>query len=128
MVSDVIGLSEDVLKTDGNEAKTHRQIRILLILISLVLVQSSGCLPGPSSRLTQIGNQPPDFPRIHLDNNVCPSERLYKFLIQAGKGKIGPHAHADYIITKLDFDSDGVGGLMDFNIFKTRWLTTAPWE
>ena len=106
MVSDVIRLIDKVLKTDGNEAKTNRQTKILLITVSLVLVQLSGCSPAPSSPLTQIDREPPGFPQIRLDENICPSQRLYNFLKQAGKGKIGPHANADYMITRLDFDFD----------------------
>ncbi len=106
MVSDVIRSIDKVLKTDGNEAKTNRQTQILLIIISLVLVQLSGCSPAPSSPLTQIEREPPGFPQIRLDENICPSQRLYNFLKQAGKGKIGPHARADYMITRLDFDFD----------------------
>ena len=103
MVSDVIELVE---KTGSNKAKTNRQTKILLIILSLVLVQLSGCLPRPSSPLTQIEREPPDFPQIRLDNNACPSERLYNFLIQNSKGKIGPHPGADYVITRLDLDSE----------------------
>ena len=69
-------------------------------------MQSSGCSPAPSSPLTLIEREPPGFPQIRLDENICPSQRLYNFLKQAGKGKIGPHARADYIITRLDFDFD----------------------
>ena len=103
MVSDVIELVE---KTCGNKAQANRQPQILLITISLVLVQLSGCSPAPSSPLTQIDREPPGFPQIRLDENICPSQRLYNFLKQAGKGKIGPHANADYSITRLDLDSD----------------------
>jgi hypothetical protein len=106
MISGVTRLIDNVLKTDVNVAETHRQTQILLIMLSLALVQFSGCLPGPSSPLTQIEREPPAFPRIRLDNNICPSQRLYNFLIQASKGKIGSHANADYIITRLNFDSD----------------------
>ncbi|MHC4533054.1 MAG: hypothetical protein ACYS6K_03800 [Planctomycetota bacterium] len=104
--SDVIGLMDKVLKTDGNEAKTHRQNRILLIILVLILVQSSGCSPEPSSPLTQIKREPPDFPQIRLDENLCPSQRLYNFLKQTSKGKIGPHPGAVYSITRLDLDSE----------------------
>jgi hypothetical protein len=108
MDSHVIRSIDKVLRTDGNEGKTHRQTRILLVILVLVLVQLSGCLPAPSSPLTKLESEPPDFPLIRLDENVCPSQRLYKFLIKAGKGKIGPHENtdADYIITRLDFDSE----------------------
>jgi hypothetical protein len=73
-----------------------------------VLVQFSGCLPAPSSPLTQLASEPPDFPLIRLDSNVCPSQRLYDYLKRASRGKIGPHENtdADYIITRLDFDSE----------------------
>ncbi|MDT8300869.1 MAG: hypothetical protein RQ760_05240 [Sedimentisphaerales bacterium] len=93
-------------KIRNNKAKTDRQICILLIVISLVLVQLSGCSPAPSSPLTQIDREPPDFPQIRLNENICPSQTLYNFLKQAGKGKIGPHANADYSITRLELDSD----------------------
>ncbi|MCP4614671.1 MAG: hypothetical protein GY845_38820 [Planctomycetes bacterium] len=94
-------------KIRNNEAKTDRQqTKILLITVSVVLVQLSGCSPAPSSPLTQIDREPPDFPQIRLDENICPSQTLYNFLKQAGKGKIGPHPRADYMITRLDFDSD----------------------
>ncbi len=93
-------------KIRNNEAKTHRQTKVLLIILSLVLVQLSGCAPGPSAPLTRIESQPPDFPLIRLDNNVCPSQRLYNSLRQISKGKIGHHTNADYIITRLDFNSD----------------------
>ena len=106
MVSDIIKPTDKEMKTDGNEAKAHRQTQILLIILVLVLGQSSGCSPAPSSPLTQIDREPPGFPQIRLDENICPSQRLYNFLKQAGKGKIGPHARADYIITRLDFDFD----------------------
>ena len=106
MVSDVIRLIDKVLKTDGNEAKTHRQTKVLLIILVLVLGQSSGCSPAPSSPLTLIDREPPGFPQIRLDENICPSQRLYDSLKQAGKGKIGPHANADYSITRLELDSD----------------------
>lgn len=105
-ISDVITPIDKVLKTDGNEAKTHRRTQILLIILVLVLGQLSGCLPGPSSPLTQIEREPSGFPQIRLDNNACPSERLYTYLIQNSKGKIGPHPSADYIITRLDLDSN----------------------
>ena len=104
--SGVIGLVGKVLKTDGNKAKTHRRTQIFLIILVLVLVQLSGCSPGPSSPLTQIEREPPDFPQIRLDSNACPSQRLYNFLQQTSKGKIGPHTSADYIITRLDLDSE----------------------
>jgi len=106
MVTDIIKPTDKVLKTGVNEAKAHRQTQILLIILSLVLVQSSGCSPAPSSPLTLIEREPPGFPQIRLDETICPSQRLYNFLKQAGKGKIGPHANADYIITRLDFDFD----------------------
>ena len=106
MISDIIELIDKVLKTNSDQARNHRQTRILLIVLSLVLVQLSGCLPGPSSPLTQLESESPDFPLIHLDTNVCPSQRLYNYLIRASRGKIGPHADTDYIITRLDFDSD----------------------
>ena len=106
MVSDIIKPMDKVLKTGGNEAKTNRQTQILLIILVLVLGQSSGCSPAPSSPLTQIEREPPGFPQIRLDENICPSQRLYTFLKQAGKGKIVPHANADYMITRLDFDSE----------------------
>jgi len=93
-------------KIRNNESETHRQFKILIIVISLVLVQFSGCAPGPSSPLTQAMSEPADFPLIRLDKNVCPSQRLYNSLRQISKGKIGPHADADYIITRLDFNSD----------------------
>ena len=93
-------------KIRNNEAKTDRQIRILLIIISLVLVQLSGCSPAPSSPLTQIDREPPGFPQIRLNENICPSQRLYNFLKQVGKGKIGPYANADYSITRLELNSD----------------------
>ncbi|MBW7989604.1 MAG: hypothetical protein FVQ84_06260 [Planctomycetes bacterium] len=93
-------------KIRNNEAKTDRQTKILLITVSLVLVQLSGCSPAPSSPLTQIEREPPGFPQIRLDENTCPSQRLYNFLKQNSKGKIGPHANADYIITRLDLDSE----------------------
>ena len=107
MDSDVFRSIDKVLKTDGNEGKAHRQTRILLVIISLILIQLSGCLPAPSSPLTKLESEPPDFPLIHLDKNVCPSQRLYNYLIRASRGKISPHenADADYIITRLDFDS-----------------------
>jgi hypothetical protein len=104
--SNVIKSIDKMLKTDVNKAETLRQTRILLIILSLVLVQLSGCLPAPSSPLTQLISEPPDFPLIRLDNNVCPSDMLYNFLMHNSKGKIGPHEHADYIITRLDFGSD----------------------
>lgn len=106
MVSDIIKPTGKVLKTDGNEAKAHRQIQILLFILVLVLGQLSGCSPAPSSLLTQIEREPPGFPQIRLDENTCPSQRLYDSLKLAGKGKIGPHANADYTITRLDLDSD----------------------
>ena len=106
MVSDIIELVEKVLKTGSNKAEANRQTQILLIVISLVLVQLSGCLPAPSSPLTLIDREPLGFPQIRLDENICPSQRLYNFLKQAGKEKIGPHANADYMITRLDLDSD----------------------
>ncbi len=106
MDSNVIESINEVPKTDGGEAKTHRRTRILFIILFLVLVRLSACLPGPSSPLTQVKSEPLDFPLIRLDYNVCPSERLYNCLIKTGKGKIGPHENADYIITRLDFDSD----------------------
>lgn len=105
MISDIIKPIDKMRKTDGNEAKAHRQTQILLIILVLVLGQSSGCSPAPSSPLTQIDREPPDFPQIRLDSNICPSQRIYNFLIQNSKGKIGPHARADYIITRLDLDS-----------------------
>ena len=91
-------------KIRNKKAKTDRQIRILLITISLVLVQLSGCSPAPSSPLTQIDREPPGFPQIRLNENICPSQTLYNSLKLAGKGKIGPHPRADYMITRLDFD------------------------
>ncbi len=103
---DVIGLCGKVLITKGNEAKTYRHTQILLIILVLVFMQLSGCSPGPSSPLTLIEREPPDFPQIRLDSKVCTSERLCNFLIQNSKGKIGPHARADYIITRLDLDSE----------------------
>ena len=106
MVSDIIKPTDKVLKADGNEAKAHRQIQILLFILVLVLGQLSGCSPAPSSLLTQIEREPPGFPQIRLDENICPSQRLYNFLKQAGKGKIGPHANADYMVTRLVLDSD----------------------
>ena len=106
MISDIIESIDKVLKADGSQSKTHRQTRILLIVFSLVLVQLLGCLPAPSSPLTQLANQPPAFPLIRLDENICPSDMLYIFLMQNSKGKVGPHPNADYIITRLEFDSD----------------------
>jgi hypothetical protein len=106
MDSDVIRTIDKVLKTDDGRVKAHQQTRILLIILSFVLVQFSGCLPGPSSPLTKVKSEPSDFPLIRLDENVCPSQRLYNYLIRASKGKIGPHEYADYMITRLDLDSD----------------------
>ena len=108
MVSNNIKSIDKVLKKDDTHAKTNRQTRILLIVLSLVLVQLSACQPAPSSPLTKIISEPPNFPLIRLDSNVCPSERLYKYLTWASKGKIGPHTdvHTDYIITKLDLNSE----------------------
>jgi hypothetical protein len=99
---------DKVKKTNETKAKTNRQNRILFIVLSLVLVQFSACSPGPSSPLTKVANEPPDFPLIRLNENVCPSERLYKYLIWASKGKIGPHPdiQTDYVITRLDLNSE----------------------
>ena len=107
MISDLNDLIKKVLKADSNKDKAPRQILILIIL-SLVLVQLSACQPAPSSPLTKITGEPPNFPLIRLDSNVCPSERLYKYLIWASKGKIGPHTdvRTDYIITRLDLHSE----------------------
>jgi hypothetical protein len=105
-ISDVIKPMDKVLKTDDNETKTHRRMQTLLIILVLVLVQSSGCSPGPSSPLTPIDREPPNFPQIRLENNVCPSERLYNFLIRNSKGKIAPHPGAVYSISWLDFDPE----------------------
>jgi len=108
MISDVIRSIDKKLKTNGSHAKTNRQNRILLILISLVLVQFSACSPRPSSPLTRVANEPPGFPLIRLDSNVCQSERLYKYLTWASRGKVGPHPdiHIDYVITKLELKSE----------------------
>ena len=108
MISDFIKLIDKKLKTDGGKVKANRQTRILLIVLSLVLVQFSACQPAPSSPLTKVTNEPPNFPLIRLDSNVCPSEKLYKYLIWASKGKVGPHPdiHTDYVITKIELDSE----------------------
>jgi hypothetical protein len=108
MVSDIIVSIDKVLKADGSKAKTNRQNRILFIATLLVLVQFSACSPRPSSPLTKVVNEPPDFPLIRLDSNVCPSETMYKYLIWASKGKVGPHPdmHTDYVITRLDLNSE----------------------
>jgi hypothetical protein len=108
MVSDIIKSIDKILKTNNSQAKTNRKIRILLIVFSLVLVQLSACSPRPSSPLTKVANEPPDFPLIRLDSNVCPSEKLYKYLIWASRGKVGPHPdiHTDYVITKIELDSE----------------------
>ena len=108
MSSYINELLDKVLKKDGSQAKANRQNRILLIVTLLLVVQFSACSPRPSSPLTKVASEPQDFPLIRLDNNVCPSERLYKYLIWASKGKIGPHPdiHTDYVITKLDLNSE----------------------
>ncbi|MBN1807291.1 MAG: hypothetical protein JW837_18745 [Sedimentisphaerales bacterium] len=105
MVSDIVKSIDKVLKINDARTGINQRARFLLIVLSLVLVQFAGCLPAPSSPLTKITAEPPDFPLIRLDSNVCQSKRLYNYLIRAGKGKIGPHENADYIITRLDLNS-----------------------
>jgi hypothetical protein len=108
MDSYIIDLIERLLKTQGKKNKAHRKTRVVMIIFSLVLVQLSACQPTPSSPLTKIDNEPANFPLIRLDSDVCPSERLYKYLVRASNGKIGPHkdTHTDYIITKLELNSE----------------------
>jgi hypothetical protein len=106
MISNQSGLIKKMFKAGSSKSKANRQTKIMIIILSLVLIQFSACLPAPTSPLTKIKSEPLDFPLIHLDRDICPSKRLYNYLIRASKGKIGPQEQADYVITRLDFNSE----------------------
>jgi hypothetical protein len=78
----------------------------MTVILLLVLVQLSGCGASVNTKLTKLEGEPLSFPLIRLDSKNCHFEGLYERLVNDSKSKIGPHANAEYVITKIDLELD----------------------